>query len=608
MEAPERAVEHTTTAQVTVVQVDDRLPEGFDLGAAVGQVPGVSLRRLGGLGDLSTVSIRGSTERQVEVLIDGLPLNPDGVGAVDLSEYPLRAFERVEVYRGNAPVGMGGTAMGGAVNLVTGDRDVTSASALLGNRETARVHGLLRRTFGGTDVLLATQALTTSGRFRYFVQGAPVDPTDDGYALRENNDVRQGNGLARVSIPIGTARLRLFQLVHGREEGIPGFTAAPLAAVRLQTVQSLTALQLESQGRFPLTARVHVQQRAETLRDPASELNSGGTNRFLVSGGRLMGRVATASWWRLGWLVDGRYEAVRDQGARQVGRAELGGWFRRGPVRVEPALAAVVLRSQGAGEAVGVQVLPRLGASLALSEDVLIKANGGRTFRPPDLVELFGNRGPLVGRSDLRPERGWNADLSVRGRGSWGFVELGGWLNRSQDLIVYLQNAQGAAVPGNLGRSGVEGLEGALQLVTIPFVESQTNLTLQRTRNLSADPIYRGRQLPRQPLFQWDQRLAFVLPWLRLGYGLSFTAGVYTDALNQVRQPPRPLHTLYGRVDLGPVQLAVDLQNLLDTKTVQGPLNPLDPEGIRGPSALADYVGYPLPGRTLLVTLRYQAP
>ena len=67
----------------TDIDITDQFSGGEDVASAVSLAPGTTVRRLGGLGSWSGVSIRGSTFRHVIVAIDGLPLNPDGTGAID---------------------------------------------------------------------------------------------------------------------------------------------------------------------------------------------------------------------------------------------------------------------------------------------------------------------------------------------------------------------------------------------------------------------------------------------------------------------------------------------------------------------------------------------
>ena len=89
-----------TSAAVTVLLPDERVSASADVGSLVESAAGTNVQRLGGIGDFAAVSIRGASLRQVEVFIDGVPLNPDGADVVNLSELPLGAFQRIEVWRG----------------------------------------------------------------------------------------------------------------------------------------------------------------------------------------------------------------------------------------------------------------------------------------------------------------------------------------------------------------------------------------------------------------------------------------------------------------------------------------------------------------------------
>ena len=84
------------------------------------RVPGVKIKRSGGLGSSSSISIRGLEGKRVEIYIDGSPLNaPDGSLGID--DIPLHVIERIEVYKGAVPAKFGGDGLGGAVNIVIVD-------------------------------------------------------------------------------------------------------------------------------------------------------------------------------------------------------------------------------------------------------------------------------------------------------------------------------------------------------------------------------------------------------------------------------------------------------------------------------------------------------
>ncbi|MAP31529.1 MAG: hypothetical protein CMG81_03105, partial [Marinobacter sp.] len=64
---------------------------------------GVQIRQSGGLGSASSVSIRGSTSRQVQVVLDGMLLNDPVTGGVDLGKLSLTDVSRIQVYPSGAP-------------------------------------------------------------------------------------------------------------------------------------------------------------------------------------------------------------------------------------------------------------------------------------------------------------------------------------------------------------------------------------------------------------------------------------------------------------------------------------------------------------------------
>ncbi|MFY0541656.1 TonB-dependent receptor [Nannocystis pusilla] len=78
---------------------------------------GATVRSLGGLGQYSALSLRGSSAQQVALFLDGVPLSAGSGGVVNLADLPLDALGAVTIYRGLVPIAYGGAALGGAVDL-----------------------------------------------------------------------------------------------------------------------------------------------------------------------------------------------------------------------------------------------------------------------------------------------------------------------------------------------------------------------------------------------------------------------------------------------------------------------------------------------------------
>ncbi|RAI97561.1 outer membrane receptor protein involved in Fe transport [Chitinophaga skermanii] len=92
----------------------------LDLSHALDKVAGVRVREAGGVGSSFNLSLNGFTGRQVKVFIDGVPMDNFG-SSFQLNNIPINLAERIEVYKGVVPIWLGADALGGAINIVTGN-------------------------------------------------------------------------------------------------------------------------------------------------------------------------------------------------------------------------------------------------------------------------------------------------------------------------------------------------------------------------------------------------------------------------------------------------------------------------------------------------------
>ncbi|MCB9776953.1 MAG: TonB-dependent receptor [Alphaproteobacteria bacterium] len=635
--APEGPDPGRVSSAVTVIAVDEALPASDDVASVVETAAGTTVTRLGGLGDWAGVSIRGAQVRHTEVVLDGIPLNPDGSGAVNLSELPLWAFDRVEIYRGAPPPALASSPLGGVIHLVTADAAEArqSVAASYGSHWTNRVVAAARvpETLGSldADTFAVAEVLSTRGDYSFFSDnGTEYNLLDDGFATRENNDKLQLSAHLRQTVGGPRWRLSVLDAFLDREEGLAGHANSPTRQVRLWTLRNLAAARLSGErGDLAGELRLWGLLRREDLDDRAGEIGVGSQHSRDASsavGVLASGRAAVAPG-----VVPGLTLSLRRDGYRPIDlrndrpgtlrtRVALSGaasgdlYFLSERVLLSPALLATGLFSQTDGASVQTLLLsPRVGLLLRPLPSLALKANAGIGQRAPDFSELFGDRGAVVGNPDLRPERGRMLDLALRlappeRGGVQGVLEAGAFANRMTDQIVYVQNAQRTMVPLNLDDSRTRGLELALALDLWARIESRSALTRSWSENLSTDPAEAGNQLPRIPAWELSQRTAVLHGerW-RIGHDYSFTDGNFWDRTNFYRAAPRHLHGLFARVgsDAG-LSAELSVRNLFDRVVQVVPRNPLDPdETDLVVQPLTDFVGYPLPGRTVLFTLRW---
>ena len=85
---------------------------------ALARTAGIAIRSTGGVGSASRISVRGLEGKRMGVYIDEAAIGQLS-DYVSLNDIPTDMIERIEVYKGIVPYRFGGSALGGAVNVVT---------------------------------------------------------------------------------------------------------------------------------------------------------------------------------------------------------------------------------------------------------------------------------------------------------------------------------------------------------------------------------------------------------------------------------------------------------------------------------------------------------
>lgn len=106
---------------VTAVDATKLYNTTLDISGALDRVAGVRVRETGGVGSSFNVSLNGFSGRHIRYFIDGIPMDNFG-SSFQINNIPINVAERVEVYKGVVPIWLGSDALGGAVNIVTGNR------------------------------------------------------------------------------------------------------------------------------------------------------------------------------------------------------------------------------------------------------------------------------------------------------------------------------------------------------------------------------------------------------------------------------------------------------------------------------------------------------
>jgi iron complex outermembrane receptor protein len=263
---------------------------------------------------------------------------------------------------------------------------------------------------------------------------------------------------------------------------------------------------------------------------------------------------------------------------------------------------------------------PRVSARWLSDAALSFKANAGLYFRPPTVLELFGDRGFVVGNPSLRPERGASVDAGLVyapaqpfGRGTISvdrvYVEVALFGSHPFDAIAIVPNAGLVTGARNLGAAWIGGAEAAGSLRVARFATVTANYTWLESRQSSAIASFDGKALPQRPRHQAYVR-ADVAGRARghlvaIWGDVTLVSANFLDPANLEVVPSRQFVGAGVKLELRRgVLLGAEGKNLADARIEYIELDPAPrPDLVRVPRAVADFLGYPLPGRAFYATL-----
>ncbi|MFV4845859.1 TonB-dependent vitamin B12 receptor BtuB [Edwardsiella tarda] len=156
----------TVLAPMDVVTRDDiERWQSKSLDEVMRRLPGVDIAQNGGVGQNSTLYLRGSEARQALILLDGIPLARPGISNVAaLNKIPIAMVQRIEYIRGPRSAVYGSGAIGGVINIITLDAEPGARLGIgTGSNHYQQYDAGVRQQLGDTTLSLAGAFQSTEG-------------------------------------------------------------------------------------------------------------------------------------------------------------------------------------------------------------------------------------------------------------------------------------------------------------------------------------------------------------------------------------------------------------------------------------------------------------
>lgn len=416
--------------------------------------------RVNAPGTLATLSVRGAGPNRSPVFWNGLNLQSPMNGVVDVSLLPLWPDDAVEINYGGQSAAQSSGAMGGSLHIAQGQKRLSNGK----NGFVSGAVGSFGRMDGSAGLGYAGKRFESSFRaaryqakneFAYEKQGLDgvFYPTKQVNNLSERTDFQQFNRLEINSK--NTLKTAYWHQIAFRE--IPPSVTEALRT-SWQRDQAHRAVATWESAPRPKTLWI---TRVAWLQDFLAFHLAGDTD---TSRSRqvLLGTERSETWgkhlaWRTGinlirqWaMVDGYADSTRWFGQTRAAGFVMGEWKRPN------ARYSVLLRQEWA-EAQAAPFSWSFGANIGLGRVGEARAHFSRNFNLPTLNDRFWHK---LGKPDLRPERGYSADLGWAIQRPNYSIELSGFQLILDDWILWQPNdSTGLFRPDNLRKVWSRGLE-----------------------------------------------------------------------------------------------------------------------------------------------------
>jgi iron complex outermembrane receptor protein len=617
---PARGPKDPTVAGAVVPREEIAAP-GVRVAEVLRAQPGVQVMESGAAGAPATASIRGATASQVPVYLAGVCLNDDVAGAADLSQIPLQLVDRVEVYRGNAPLEADRLGIGGAIFLEP--------------RWPRRTEADVRATVGSFGARGASGFVSLGNRDAAVLAGASVDAAANDYPFVNDHGTLlapTGSTIARMSNAdvttydawlLGRARagndvvVDAFANGTSREQGVRTLALVPSREARASFTRALggarARLPLDARGKVSVEARTAVSLARAVYSDPLQELTLLAA-RLALEGARVDERVALRA--AVGDALEVRASAdvssetlARDadgnpalRARRLASRVAVAARQWLGDELSVQALAAAQCDGTSTGDVSACDTVSPVGrAGLAWTEAAWdAYANVGRYIRVPTLGELYGMSPVVRGNATLRPESGLSADAGARWTAGSGretrpaWVALGAFVRWTSDLVSFVRSSQGYVQPLNVASARFAGLEAQAGAGFLRWFAADVTATVLDPRNTTAGRLTVNDVLPFQSRLVVVPRVSAEVR--RLGVG----------PLDRARAEVRLVHQSSRYADQAGLAVIPE-QTSLDAELLAQSSGGVFTARLRASdltdAARFDIVGFPLPGRSLFLSL-----
>jgi outer membrane receptor for ferrienterochelin and colicins len=541
-----QALPHTMSV---ISEKDISLINPLNMSEVLQNIQGTYIRDYGSIGDLKTISLRGSNAEQVLVLLDGQRLNNPQTGQLDLSMISLEEIERIEILRGGSSAIYGADAIGGVLNMITRKGQTTtgvgaSFNVLGGSFNTRSLNASIDFEDNLIDGAVTYKKLTSDGDFSY---------TDlkGNQQKRTNNDINSQNLFTSIGFQLGHSPSKTdLDMSYGyytSERGAPGSTDFPSQTARQWDTNQQGQAKLKGKVFNPLhTYNIQGFWKWNKIRfeEPEGIFATDARNKSGNYGLESHIRSALLPYHALTYGLGYREEWMNSNQFPEDHERKLYFFFIQDEIEFysklnESSLSIEIIpaiRYDNYSD-FSSRWSPKVGASLSMRSkwQIALKTNAGLNFRAPTFNELYWPSDAWSsGNPDLKPENGLDWDLGINFRfpnlNQFGFDLI--YFNMHMEDLIQWQSVNLIYMPINVNEARIKGLEINSSISIIENILGISgNYTYMDARN-NSDGDYQNNFLVYRSRHNFNLSLNLQWKYLSFVYDYRFVGRRFSDEAN----------------------------------------------------------------------------
>ena len=458
-------------------------------------INGIQIRQISGLGNPTSVSIRGSTSKQVQLYIDGQLVNDSQFGGFDLNQIPTEQIESIEVSK-NQAMGTGSTPIGGVIRINTYNpkENTLRLSAGVGSFGYREFNLIKNHVFEHNNLSFGASRLQSDNDYSYFVPQTFNDSSVSAHEDLRNNAFDKNAFFINNEAQFGQHQMRLNVQYSSQEKEIANYqNNTPENNTRLDTDTLRYGYQHNWQTAIPwmeqLEFEYYRQDKDELyLNEPGGPINTSGDYESEKQNVSIkpyfnFSTVAITPFVDYSRQEFDSFSATNGQPNQCNGISACDvsavqkqlNWGSRIEWRPESYAVSTYalfsqLREKNSNRALNnINDVPELKTDQNYDTQELglnykhpyfnAFASWSSGVRTPTLFELFGDRGSFKGNDDLMPEEAKTWSLGADHNGKNYAVSSSVYHQELDNSIVAIFNSSGIGSYNNVSSADLTGFE-----------------------------------------------------------------------------------------------------------------------------------------------------